>query len=247
MNKKNILIVGATSAIAKAIIKQYAQDNHRLYLLARNAQRLNALSQDLKLRTQADIYADMLDANDFSRHAEVINTAVKHMGGIDQIIIAHGSLPKQKEIEDNFAKIQEEINTNFLSAVSLLTHVVPHMQAKKSGSIIVISSVAGDRGRQDNYIYGSAKSALSVYLQGLRNRLYKEGISVLTVKPGFVDTPMTAELKKNLLFAKPLKVAQSIIKANNKKKDVLYTPFFWRPIMQIIRLIPEKIFKRLSI
>jgi decaprenylphospho-beta-D-erythro-pentofuranosid-2-ulose 2-reductase len=111
----------------------------------------------------------------------------------------------------------------------------------------VISSVAGDRGRQDNYIYGSAKAALSVYLQGLRNRLHKDGISILTVKPGFVDSPMTAELKKNLLFAKPVQVAKAIIKATKNKKDILYTPFFWRPIMQIIRLIPERIFKRLSI
>ena len=141
----------------------------------------------------------------------------------------------------------KEFDTNFISVVSLLTQLANHFSAKKSGTIAVISSVAGDRGRQSNYIYGAAKGALSVLLQGLRNRLYSDNVHVLTIKPGFVDTPMTSEIKKNFLFVKPEYVAAAIKSAVEKKKDVIYVPWFWRYIMLIIKLIPEFIFKRLSL
>ena len=141
----------------------------------------------------------------------------------------------------------KELETNFVSVVSLLTYMANYFSAKKSGTIAVISSVAGDRGRQSNYVYGAAKGALTLVLQGLRNRLFSDGVQVLTIKPGFVDTPMTADIKKNFLFVKPKLVAEQIVIAVKKKKDVVYVPWFWRYIMLIIKIIPEFIFKRLSL
>jgi short-subunit dehydrogenase len=156
-------------------------------------------------------------------------------------------LGDQKACEQDFSLAEKEIRTNFLSCVSLLTLISNEMEKEKAGTIAVISSVAGDRGRQSNYIYGSAKGALNLFLQGLRNRMYPLGVRVLTIKPGFVDTPMTAAFKKNILFAKPDQIARGIVKAIDRKKDVVYLPFFWWGIMAIIKAIPEWIFKRLKL
>ena len=139
------------------------------------------------------------------------------------------------------------MQTNALSVISLLTLLANHFEQQRHGCIAVISSVAGDRGRQSNYVYGTAKGALSIFLQGLRNRLHKSGVQVLTVKPGFVDTPMTASLPKGPLWATPEKVAEDIDKAIENKRNVLYTPSFWFLIMAIIKSVPESIFKRLSL
>ena len=143
--------------------------------------------------------------------------------------------------------MQDEINLNYLSVVSVLTGFSQVMVQQAAGTIAVISSVAGDRGRKSNYVYGSAKSGLSIFLQGLRNSLADKGVNVLTIKPGFVDTPMTTEFKKGLLWVKPDKIARDIVKAINRKKDIIYTPWFWRWIMLIIKLIPEKIFKKMNL
>jgi short-subunit dehydrogenase len=129
----------------------------------------------------------------------------------------------------------------------MLTPIADFFEKQKHGVITVISSVAGDRGRQSNYIYGSAKAGLSVYLDGLRNRLYSAGVAVVTIKPGFVDTPMTAHLKKGFLFASPEKVARDILRAIEKRKCVVYTPWFWRWIMFVIKSIPETIFRKLKL
>lgn len=141
----------------------------------------------------------------------------------------------------------EAIGVNFVSAASLLSHLANLMEKRRGGTIAVISSVAGDRGRQSNYVYGAAKAGLSAFASGLRNRLQKSGVSVVTIKPGFVDTPMTAHVKKGPLFATPEAVARGIVKAIDRRKDVVYVPGFWRPIMWLIRSIPERIFKRLSL
>ena len=139
------------------------------------------------------------------------------------------------------------LHTNFLSAVSLLTPLANRFEAQKAGTLVVISSVAGDRGRQSNYVYGASKGALSVFLQGLRNRLARSGVAVVTVKPGFVDTPMTAGVKKNALFATPDKVAQGIVRAADARKDEVYLPGFWGPNRFAIRGIPERVFKRMKL
>jgi short-subunit dehydrogenase len=244
---QKILIIGATSAIAEATARRFAQRGDSLYLLARNGERLDALLADLKLRGAAATAGARFDANDHERHAAVIEQAVAAMGGLDAVLIAHGTLPDQQACQADAALALREIGTNALSVIGLLTHVANRFEAQRAGVIAVIGSVAGDRGRQSNYVYGSAKGMLAIFLQGLRNRLQKSGVHVLTIKPGFVDTPMTAAFPKGPLWATPEQVAQAIVKAMDQRRNVLYTPFFWWGIMAIIRAVPEAIFKKLSL
>ena len=240
----NILIIGATSAIAEATARIYAQRGDRLYLLARNQDRLSAIAKDLRVRGAADLDYSQLDVNVFDSHQRLIDNAFNQLGKVDIVLIAHGTLPDQKVCEAEFSATLRELNTNSISTISLLTHIANKLEAQNSGTIAVITSVAGDRGRQSNYVYGSAKGMVSIFLQGLRNRLHKSGVKVLDIKPGFVDTPMTANFKKGLLWVKPETIAKSIIKAIEKKKHEIYIPFFWKFIMLIIKSTPEAIFKR---
>lgn len=244
---QKILIIGATSAIAEAAARRFAQRGDSLYLLARDGERLDALLADLKLRGAAATAGARFDANDHAQHGALVEQAAAAMGGLDAVLIAHGTLPDQRACEADAALALREIGTNALSVIGLLTHVANRFEAQRAGVIAVIGSVAGDRGRQSNYVYGSAKGMLAIFLQGLRNRLHKAGVQVLTIKPGFVDTPMTAAFKKGPLWATPDQVAQAIVKAMDRRRDVLYTPFFWWGIMAIIRAIPEAIFKKLSL
>jgi decaprenylphospho-beta-D-erythro-pentofuranosid-2-ulose 2-reductase len=188
-----------------------------------------------------------LDLNDFSAHEALVERAAQALGGLDGALIAHGVLGDQKVCEHSWAETEKVLRTNFLSAASLLTALANRFEAQKAGTLVVISSVAGDRGRQSNYVYGASKGALSVFLQGLRNRLARSGVAVVTVKPGFVDTPMTADMKKNALFATPDKVARGIVRAADARKDEVYLPGFWGPIMFAIRGIPERVFKRMKL
>jgi short-subunit dehydrogenase len=161
--------------------------------------------------------------------------------------MAHGTLGDQQASQASVELTLQELQTNFISAVSLLTLIANYMEGQRRGAIAVISSVAGDRGRASNYVYGSAMAAKTAFLQGLRNRMAKCGVAVLTVKPGFVDTPMTAHVPKNALFADPADVGKRIYQAMKAGQDVIYVPFFWRYIMLIIIHLPEFIFKRLSL
>jgi decaprenylphospho-beta-D-erythro-pentofuranosid-2-ulose 2-reductase len=244
---QRVLIIGATSAIAQEVAKIYAIDGSQIFLVARNSQKLEQVAQDLIVRGADSIEMLSLDLADFERHEEIVTSTDKLLGGIDIALIAHGTLPDQKACEINVHDTLQELQINFLSTVSLLTLLANYFEKQGSGCIAVISSVAGDRGRQSNYVYGAAKGGLSIFLQGLRNRLSKAGICVLTIKPGFVITPMTAEFKKSILWAQPKKVANDIVSAIRKRKNVLYVPWFWRWIMLVIRAIPENIFKRMSL
>ena len=239
------MIIGATSAIAEAIARIWAEEGHSLYLLARNQERLQVIAHDLSIRGAKLIKTDVLDLNDFSRHRAVIETAMNALGGIDIVFIAHGSLGLQTACELDFNMALQELNTNAISVMSLLTHVANLFEAEKHGMIAVISSVAGDRGRQSNYIYGTAKGAVSIFLQGLRQRLQKTGVDVLTIKPAFIDTPMTRDFKKGFLWSTPEVAAKQIHRAIEKQRSVIYVPSFWLGIMTLIRWIPERIFKRL--
>jgi decaprenylphospho-beta-D-erythro-pentofuranosid-2-ulose 2-reductase len=245
MNK--ILIIGATSAIAEEFARLCAAKGDQLFLVARNANKLKIVAADLKIRGAGKAEFFILDANDCDRHPEMLRAAEESLGGLDVVLIAHGSLPDQEKAELDYKLTAQEFQTNFLSAVSLLTLIAADFEKKGRGTIAVISSVAGDRGRQSNYIYGAAKGALSIYLAGLRGRLQKAGVAVVTIKPGFVDTPMTAHLKKGLLFASARQVASGIEKAIEKRRDVVYLPGFWLLIMTVIRLIPERVFKKLKL
>lgn len=243
----NILILGATSAIAKHTARLFAADEHNLYLVARNKDKLIAMKQDMLVRGATEVNSESLDLADETQHEKLISRATDIMGSIDTVLIAYGTLADQKTACENYASTLKELQVNCLSVISLLTLLANQFEQQQSGSIAVISSPSGDRGRQSNYIYGTAKGALTIFLQGLRNRLSKSNVHVLTIKPGFVDTPMTKDFKKGFLWANPEVISKGIYNAIKKKKEVVYLPFFWRYIMFIIKSIPEKIFKHLKL
>jgi decaprenylphospho-beta-D-erythro-pentofuranosid-2-ulose 2-reductase len=245
MNK--ILIIGATSAQAQATARLFAADGASLFLAGRNPQKLGDVAEDLKARGAASVDSMIVDLNDFSRHQELIQKADDSLEGLEAVLIAHGTLGDQAAGQADFAVAEQELKTNLLSTISLLTILANLFEGRGKGCLAVISSVAGDRGRQSNYIYGTAKGGLSVFLSGLRNRLQRSGVSVLTIKPGFVDSPMTAAFSKGVLWAKPEDIAKIIHSAMLKGKDVVYAPGFWRLIMFIIKALPEWLFKRLSL
>ena len=245
--QKNILIIGATSAIAKATLRIYAEQNHNLYLVARNEEQLKTIAEDAKIRGANQVEFMACDLAELNAHQALMEKVYTSYPTLDIVLIAHGTLPNQQACQENVETALQEININALSTISLLTLLANRFETQKSGSIAVISSVAGDRGRQSNYVYGAAKGMVSTFLQGLRNRLNDSNVQVLDIKPGFVDTPMTAEFKKGALWAQPEQVAQNIIKAINSGRNTLYTPWFWWGIMFIIRNIPEFIFKKLKL
>ena len=244
---KRILIIGATSAIAEATARIWAKKGHQFYLIGRNETRLKAIVTDLKVRGASMADTAQLDANHFDAHQGIIDEAIQILGGIDVVLIAHGTLGEQTACEQDFSVFLQEFNTNAMSVMSLLMHLANRLEEQKRGTIAVISSVAGDRGRQSNYSYGTAKGAISIFLQGLRQRLYKSGVHVLTIKPGFVDTPMTKAFNKGLLWSSPEIIAKSIVNAIDSNKNIIYAPGYWFVIMQIIKLIPERYFKRVKL
>ena len=242
-----VLIIGATSAIAQEVAKLYAAKGANLFLVARDGHKLDQVARDLEVRGAEAVNYLSQDLANIEKHEMLLSKADEMLGGIDIVLIAHGTLPDQKQCEASVNQTMQELQINFLSTISLLSLLANYFEKKGRGCLAIISSVAGDRGRQSNYVYGAAKGGLSIFLQGLRNRLSKTGICVLTIKPGFVITPMTAEFKKGLLWAQPKPVAEAIVNAIEKRKDVLYVPWFWRWIMVIIRAIPERVFKRMSL
>lgn len=243
----NILILGATSTIAKHTIRLFAADEHSLYLVARNEDKLASMKQDMLVRGAKDVNYESLDLSDNKQHINLISRVTESMGSIDTVLIAYGTLSDQSISIESYENTLKELQINCLSVISLLTILANQMEQQGSGSIAVISSPSGDRGRQSNYIYGTAKGALTIFLQGLRNRLSKSNVHVLTIKPGFVDSPMTKDFKKGFLWAKPEVISKGIYNAIKKKREVVYLPFFWRYIMMIIKSIPEKLFKYLSL
>lgn len=244
---RRILIIGATSAIAQATARLFAQSGDRLFLTGRDPGKLQSLSADLAIRGASQVEFFLCDVNDFETHPVLIREATSTLGGLDTVLIAHGTLPDQKQSEESVELTLREITTNALSVISFLTLLANQFEKQGYGTIAVLSSVAGDRGRKSNYVYGTAKAAVTTFLQGLRNRLSQSGVHVMTIKPGFVDTPMTAAFKKGPIWATPDSVARSIVKGIEQKQDILYTPFFWRWIMLAIRSIPERFFKKLSL
>ena len=242
-----IMIVGATSAIAHETAKLFAKDGVEFFLVARSAEKLEDIGNDLKVRGAKRIETFVLDVADLDRHQEMVETAMTTLNGLDMVLIAYGTLPDQQKCQRSVAETLKEFTTNCTSVISLLTILADYFERQRRGCIAVISSVSGDRGRPSNYVYGAAKSAVSTFLQGLRSRLHKSGVAVVTIKPGFVDTPMTASVRKGLLFASASTIGQGIYQAMKGRKEVVYLPWFWRPIMLIIRSIPEPIFKKLSL
>lgn len=244
---KKVLIIGATSAIAEATARLFAQRGDRLCLVARNEVGLASICQDLKIRGANTVHSVVLDANSFREHEQLLETAARMMEGIDIALIAHGTLPDQEACQADFNVALQGLTTNAISTISLLTDLANYMESRGSGTLAVIGSVAGDRGRQSNYLYGASKSLVATFMQGLRNRLQKSGVKVLLVKPGFVDSPMTADFDKGPLWAQPETIAEGIVKGIDKGKHEIYLPFFWRYIMCLIKVIPERVFIKLSL
>lgn len=245
---KSVLIIGATSAIASQTAKIFASNGYKLALAGRDSNKLDSVKNDIKTNySDAKVNTYIFNALEYSTHKYFFDNVLSDFGVIDIVLIAYGTLPNQIEIQNSNDEIRKSFDINMISVISISNIVAEYFESIKSGTIAVISSVAGDRGRQSNYIYGAAKGGLSIYLQGLRNRLYKFGVNVITIKPGFVDTPMTANINKNFLFAKPDMIAKGIVKSIDNKCDIVYLPEFWRLIMFVIKHIPEFIFKRLSL
>tara|TARA_Y100001934_G_C12268103_1_gene733429 strand:- start:179 stop:916 length:738 start_codon:yes stop_codon:yes gene_type:complete len=244
---RNILIYGATSAMAVAFARCFAKEKASFYLVSRSQEKGQAIADDLQVRGAAHAEAHSLDFSNFADHEIIWQSALEALGTIDVVLVAHGEMGDQEEGQNDYQHAEEVLRTNFLSVVSLVTPIANHFEKERAGTIAVIASVAGDRGRQSNYIYGTAKGAVTTFLQGLRNRLHPSGVKVLTIKPGFVATPMTAHLDQGPLFASPEKVGAGIYEAVKTGKNEVYLPGYWRLIMSVIKGIPEPIFKRLKL
>jgi NADP-dependent 3-hydroxy acid dehydrogenase YdfG len=243
MNER-LLIVGATSAIATAVARRYAARSARLVLIGRRAEALDALAADLRVRGAAGVVTAVLDVTDFAQHLGCLDTAWRAFDGVDHALIAHGVLPDQRECEVSASAALLSFDTNARSVLALLTDLANRFERQGRGAIGVISSPAGDRGRASNYVYGAAKAAVTNLASGLRHRLASKGVRVITILPGFVDTPMTASFSKGPLWAPAERVAADIDRALGFGFGAVYAPWFWRWIMLIIRHVPERIFIR---
>lgn len=240
-----ILIIGAKSDIAKATAREYAKHGYDIYLAARNSSELEEFANDIEVRTERTVKLIELDILDYKSHQDFYNQLEEKPLGV---ISAIGYLGEQETAQVNFDEAQRIMDTNYTGVVSLFNIIANDFEHRRSGFMVGISSVAGDRGRKSNYIYGSAKAAFTTYLSGLRNRLYDAQVHVLTVKPGFVATKMTDDMDlPEKLTAQPEAVAEDIYKAQQKNKNVLYTKWIWKWVMMIIRNIPEFQFKKMSI
>jgi len=243
---RNIIILGATSGISQAVAKELLADDVCFHLVARDAEKLKVVANDLVSRGCHSTKSYLLDFNSMSGHANLVDDILEGVDSIDLLFLCYGIMFSQQECEANSIKAIEQVTSNYTSAVSLLVLFSERMLEQQYGTIAVVTSVAGDRGRKSNFIYGSAKAGLATYLEGLRYKLHDKGINVLTIKPGFIDTPMTAEIKKGALWASTEQAAKYIVKGIAKRKSIIYVPPFWFFIMMIIKLIPSFIFRKLN-
>lgn len=240
---RQVLIFGATSAVAAEVAALLAARGDRLHLVARNADKLAEVARHCP---GAVVTTQRADFSTLEENEAVVVAAIAVLGKVDLVLIAHGDLGDQLASERTFSEAEHTLRVNFTSVVSLLIPIANHLEQAKSGTVGVITSVAGDRGRPRNYTYGAAKGALNIYLQGLRTRLYASGVAVTTLKLGPVDTPMTRDHQKHALFGKPKSVARSILHALDAGVPEAYVPSFWGVAMPLVKNTPEWLFQRLS-
>jgi decaprenylphospho-beta-D-erythro-pentofuranosid-2-ulose 2-reductase len=245
LKKRSVVILGASSAIAKGCCKALAEQGATLYLAGRNLTELESLANDLKIRYAIETHYGFFDAENFDSHPDFFNEVCKVLGEIEGVLLAFGYLGNSQNIFD-FSEQKNILNRNLIGSVSILSLFANYFEKAQRGFIIGISSVAGERGRSKNYAYDAAKSGLTTYFQGLNQRLSRKNVRVITVKPGFVDTPMTFGKTGMFLVADPEIVGRRIIKQLFLRKDVLYVPWFWRYIVLVMQCIPEFLFKKLS-
>ncbi len=242
----NIVILGATSAIAQSVARLYARADVNFILVARNKDKLDIVEKDLFSIGAASVESYVLDFDEQSKRLMFVDFLKEKKLKIDLLFVAYGVMFLQEQCEADVNKTLELISSNYNSVVALLTMISSLLVKNNSGCIAVITSVAGDRGRKSNFIYGSAKAGVTTYLEGLRYKLFESGVSVVTLKPGFIDTPMTKDLKKGLLWVSPEVAGKYIVKAIRHKKAVAYIPPFWFWIMLVIKNIPNFIFRKLN-
>jgi decaprenylphospho-beta-D-erythro-pentofuranosid-2-ulose 2-reductase len=242
----NILVYGATSAIAEAACRLWAKRGESLCLVGRDEKRLQDMAADLKLRGAPKVHVVVASDARSTGNDDGVDQGVKALGSLDAALVAHGVLPDPDRSATDATYATETLEVNLVSVVAVCTPIAKHLEEQGKGVLCVISSVAGDRGRASNYVYGAAKAGVSAYLSGLRQRLHAKGVSVVTVKPGFVDTPMTAHLPKNPLYASAQRVGKAVVHAMDRRRAVVYVPWFWRPVLRILREVPEPVFKRLK-
>jgi decaprenylphospho-beta-D-erythro-pentofuranosid-2-ulose 2-reductase len=243
---RKVVILGATSGIALEVQRELASRGCELLLVARSGERLTELQSDLTFRGARQVLTCTADLASTSHHAAIYDFVRLNLPDFDTLLLAYGSMRDQQECDNSIDALVDQLQVDFVSAAALLTLFASDLERRHTGCLAAITSVAGDRGRRPNYAYGSAKGALSLFLQGLRSRLHPAGVRVLTIKPGPVQTPMTDDMPHAARFADPQRVARDIVRALERRSpDVLYTPRHWRFVMAAVRHIPESIFKRL--
>lgn len=242
---QRILVIGATSAIAEAVLRLQAERGDALCLLARNEEHLAEIAGELATRGAARVEHRGFDVLDFAAHERVLEEAWTGFEAFDTVLLAHGSGSHERECLQSTEALQREFAVNATATVALMAQLALRMKRQGHGSIAVISSVAGDRGRATNLLYGSAKAAVSSYASGLRQLLFRHGVNVLTIKPGWISTPMTAHMRPNALFASPERIAPAILRAIDRRRGIVYVPWFWRPIAIVLQHVPQPLWKRL--
>jgi short-subunit dehydrogenase len=244
---KRILVLGATSGIAQACIRLWAHRGNHLFLVARNADRLAAVAAEARTRGASYVGTAVADLDQTQHHADLLAHAINSLAGLDIAFLALGVLGDQSKAERSFPDAAQIIHTNYTAPASLLTWLANYCAQRHAGTLAVLSSVAGERGRKSNYVYGSSKAGLTAFVDGLRNRIDREGIHVITIKPGPVKTTMTEGMKGHERFADVNQVAASIVKSIDRGQDIVYVPGKWRLIMAVIRAIPERLFKKMNL
>jgi short-subunit dehydrogenase len=247
-NPPRVVIFGATSGIAAAVARIFAASGASLVLVGRDAEAIAAAALDLRVRGAAAVVEIAGDFAALDALGDLTDRAWSALPGADVALIAYGSLPDQASLESDPGAAPAMLALNFVSPTILALHLARRFEMQRSGVLAVITSVAGDRGRQSNYLYGAAKGGLQRLIEGLRHRLYPAGVRVLDIRPGFVATRMTDHLpQQGLLWAQPEKVANDIVRAISRRRAVLYTPWFWRGILLIVRGLPRAVFHRTSL
>lgn len=244
---QRILILGATSAIAEAVARRYAADGARFFLVARSAERLDAVASDLRARGAESVDQAVANLGPVAGHSALLDQAWTALGGVDIALLAYGVLPDQGLCERSWPAAADALQVDFVSPGALLHELANRLEPEGAGVICVIASVAGDRGRKSNYVYGAAKAGLAVFAQGLRHRLASRGVAVVVVKPGLVDTPMTAHLAKSRLAVSPARIAGAIQRGIARRAAVVYAPWWWRGIMGLVRAVPDRLFVRTNL
>jgi len=241
-------IFGATSGIAVAVARRLAADGARLALVGRDAEAIAAEARDLGVRGAPEITEIIADLGAIDALAPAAQQAWDALGGLDLALVAYGSLPDQAALAATPADAAPALTLNFTAPAVLAMELAGRFERQGAGTLAVITSVAGDRGRRSNYVYGAAKGGLQKLLEGLRHRLHARGVQVLDIRPGFVATRMTDHLPRGgPLWAEPDKVAADILRAVARRRAVLYTPWFWRLILLIVRALPRPLFHRTSL